>query len=97
MVWINYIKRIWWFTYMFKILSDEISSEIWDLLIYTTGPQHQSRLKTSLGYNAEAIVYLETEEWVEDTKKWIFFFFGGGIQDRVSLCSLDCIETFNAD
>lgn len=75
MVWINYNKRIWWFTYMFKILSDEISSEIWDLLIYTTGLQRQSRLKTSLGYNAEAIVYLETGEWVEDTKKWIFFFF----------------------
>lgn len=58
---------------MFKILSDEISGEIWDLLIYTTGLQCQSRLKTSLGYNAEAIVYWDTGEWVAGYKEMNFF------------------------
>lgn len=63
---------------MFKILPDEISSEIWHLLIYTTGLQRLSRLKTSLGYNAEAIVYLETGEWVAGYKEMNFFFFCEG-------------------
>lgn len=58
---------------MFKIFSDEISGDIWDLLIYTTGLQCQSHLKTSLGYSAEAIVNLETGEWVAGYKEMNFF------------------------
>lgn len=61
---------------MFKIFSDEIGGEIWDLLIYTTGLQCQSRLKTSLGYSADAIVNLETGEWVAGYKEMIFFHWG---------------------